>query len=114
VDERTKKAFEFAQQLTVQLITLASGTIAIEVTLLKDVAMGHDGWARTFALISWCAFAGSIICGMAMIATLAGNLASTDSPLITGSTTHSTTPLTIYRPNTGFSLVFSLSYFSSA
>jgi hypothetical protein len=74
LDERRKKAFDFAKDVTVQLITLATGIIAIEVTLLKDVLATVSHWARLALFTSWIAFLFSVALGVMTILALTGTL----------------------------------------
>jgi hypothetical protein len=89
LDERTAKAFDFAKDVTVQLITLATGIIGIEVTLLKDVieTVSHGG--RWFLFVSWIALLLSVIFGIMTILALTGTLQPKDESV----------PLTIWGRN---------------
>jgi hypothetical protein len=69
MEERTKFAFDFAQKFVVQLITLASGIVALEIGLLKD----HPGF-HLIAILSWIAFGLSILAGIAAHQCLIGQL----------------------------------------
>jgi hypothetical protein len=89
IDDRTKLAFEFAKEVTVQLITLSTGIIALEVTLLKEVFKTVCDSARLLASLSWIAFLVSILFGIATILNLTGTLQPR----------HDDRPATIYRPN---------------
>lgn len=67
-------SFEFAQDLTKQLITLATGIIALEITFSKDLINKVSDCARYCAIISWSAFLLSIVFGVMTLMALTGNL----------------------------------------
>src|SRR5690242_1048270 len=50
------KAFDFAQDVTKQLITLSTGVIALTITFLKDVATKAPSGALDFLHIAWVLF----------------------------------------------------------
>jgi hypothetical protein len=79
LDEQTKTAFEFARDITIQLITLATGVIALEVTLLKDIVENAPEAVRMWALASWIVFGLSIVFGVATVLALTGTLQPKDS-----------------------------------
>lgn len=66
----SEKAFDFASDLTKQLITLSVGVIALTVTFVKDV----KGTAHTLLVVSWAIYLVSILFGVATMMALAGNL----------------------------------------
>lgn len=74
IDERTKLAFDSAYKTVVQLVTLASATIAVEVSLLKDLAVRDVLLTQIFAVGSWVFFLFSIVCGVAAALELTGDL----------------------------------------
>ena len=55
MDESTKKAFDFASDVTKQLITVASAIVTISVTFSKDTPAA----ARSSAYHAWLAFLGA-------------------------------------------------------
>ena len=72
MNSQIEKAFDFAQEVTKQLITLATGIIAITITFLTDVAdlggnIGALKWAWIFYLIS-------VIFGILALLSMSGNL----------------------------------------
>lgn len=84
MDEQRKKAFDFAQDVAKQLITLATGVIAITLTFSKDFAT-HAGGGGVHQLVafSWYFFLVSILCGLWTLLALTGNLepsAPSDDP----------------------------------
>ena len=85
MDENVKKAFDFAQDTTKQLITLATGIIALSITFAKDF-LGHvSDAARGWALASWGAMLVSIFFGLWTLLALTGSLQPND-PSIPSST----------------------------
>jgi len=83
LDEKKKKSFELAGEVTKQLILLASGILTFTVTFAKDDF--HDGWSSTSAIFltgSWLLFAFSIWLGIMTMMSMAGNLERQQSPSI--------------------------------
>lgn len=72
--KQAPKSFEFAQDLTKQLITLATGIIALEITFSKDLIHKIPACARSYVLLSWLAFLLSIVFGLITLMALTGNL----------------------------------------
>jgi hypothetical protein len=58
VDARTEKAFEFAIEVTRQLLTLSAAILAITITLARDITTGD------FNLLAVATFLVSIVCGI--------------------------------------------------
>jgi hypothetical protein len=74
MDDSIKMAFEFARDTTKQLITLATGIIALEITFAKDFVKTLDPTIRIYALVSWLAFMLSVFFGMWTLMALTGTL----------------------------------------
>lgn len=74
MDEKIKTAFEFARDTTNQLITLATGIIAIEITFAHDFVKSVAPEARRYALFSWLAFLLSVFFGVWTLLALTGTL----------------------------------------
>ena len=72
--DRDEKAFEFAAETAKQLLTLATGILALSVAFLKDVASGGGDWARWFLVASWIMFALSAVSGVGVLMSLVANL----------------------------------------
>jgi hypothetical protein len=74
VDDAHQKAFDFAQETTKQLLTLATGIIALTITFLKDVAgtASHDD--RLYLQWGWIVYLVSIAFGVLTLMALTGNL----------------------------------------
>lgn len=84
MDERIKKAFDFASDTTKQLITLATGVIALTITFSKDFLGTVPADAKGFATWAWFAYLFSILCGVWTLLALTGTLESTAAPSIRG------------------------------
>ena len=74
MDEQRKKAFDFAQETSKQLITLATAIIGLTVTFGKDFAGGVEGCARFLAIGSWVLFLLSILFGLMTLMAMTGSL----------------------------------------
>jgi hypothetical protein len=80
MDEQRKKAFEFASDLTKQLITLATGILAITITFSKDIvrAVGTQAAVPRCAvfamMIAWVVYLFSIGFGIWTLMALTGEL----------------------------------------
>lgn len=72
--DELKKAFDFAADLTKQLITLATGLIALTITFSKDFVKTSPLNARPFAYWAWYCFLASIAMGILTLSALTGNL----------------------------------------
>jgi hypothetical protein len=68
------KAFEFAQEATKQLITLATAVIALTVTFLTDVVDDASTTAARVLQAAWVVYFLSIVAGVFALLSLAGNL----------------------------------------
>jgi hypothetical protein len=74
MDEREKKTFDLATELAKQLITLATGTIALTITFSKDFLHETSTHAKPWALVAWSALLISVVFGIWTIMALTGNL----------------------------------------
>jgi hypothetical protein len=74
LDKRVEKAFDFAQEATKQLITLATGVIALTITFLTDVIERAPEGAVSFLHTAWVLYLVSIVFGILTLLTLTGNL----------------------------------------
>jgi len=68
------KAFDFAQDTTKQLLTLATGTVALTITFLKDLAKGAPDWAVWTLSAAWFVFLVSVVFGVATLMALTGSV----------------------------------------
>jgi hypothetical protein len=63
VDARTEKAFEFAIEVTRQLLTLSAAILAITITLARDITTGDFN----LLAVAWATFLVSIVCGISAL-----------------------------------------------
>ncbi|WP_371400853.1 hypothetical protein OHA10_23095 [Kribbella sp. NBC_00662] len=82
--EWRRKAFDFAQDVTKQLITLATGIVALSITFVKDFANGAPKGARILLATSWFFYLLSTIAGILTLMALTGTLRTSDQPDIMG------------------------------
>ena len=74
MDHQSQKAFDFAQGSVKQFITLATGMIALSITVAQDFVSTVPTTARLMALWSWSAFLLSVLCGLWALLALTGTL----------------------------------------
>ncbi len=79
-----EKAFDFAQDVTKQLITLATGIIALTVTFIHDLAASASTTAVHFVEAAWLVYLLSIAFGIVTLLQLTGNLERGRPPSIYG------------------------------
>ena len=90
MDEQTKAAFASASDTSKQLITLATGLLALEITFAKELLDGNlDSTAKFLAGLSWALLLLSVIVGVWTLLALTGSLSSGTTP----------TPRTIFGSN---------------
>jgi hypothetical protein len=70
MDESSKKAFDFAADLTKQLITVASAIVTLTVIFSKDTPAAARGWAYA----AWFCFLLSILLGLGTLMCMTGEL----------------------------------------
>jgi hypothetical protein len=73
MDERSRKAFDFASDLAKQLITLATGILALTITFAKDILLLEEG-SRWLVLVAWSFYLLSVVAGVWALAGLTGEL----------------------------------------
>jgi len=78
MDERIKKAFDFSADLTKQLITLATGIIALTVTFKKDFFDNPAAASHLLAYCTWYSLLASVGMGILTLSALTGNLDAKD------------------------------------
>jgi len=78
--ERTKLAFEYAKETTQQLMTLATGFIALTVTFSKDFISDAPDNVKWKAAIVWVLLLISVLFGQICLMGLTGVLGSNKSP----------------------------------
>jgi hypothetical protein len=74
MDEQIKATFDYAQESTKQLITLATGIIALMITFLTDFVKSVPPEAKPFALGSWLLYLISVFFGILTLNGLTGIL----------------------------------------
>ena len=77
-----KKAFDFAQSVTQQILTLATGTTALTLTFFDQFAENPTTLAKIILIGSWAIMAISILAGVGTLMSLTGTLASSSDPTI--------------------------------
>lgn len=70
MDEPSKKAFDFASDVTKQLITVASAIVTVTVTFSKDTPAAARNWAYG----AWLFFVVSILLGFGALMCMTGEL----------------------------------------
>ena len=75
--DRHEKAFDFAQELCKQLITLSTGLIGLTITFWKEVIGAQEVHSPWLAYSSWYTLLGSVFCGIWMLMALTGVLEPT-------------------------------------
>jgi hypothetical protein len=83
-DPIAEKAFDFAQDATKQMITLATGIIALTVTFIHDLAAHASATAILIVEAGWIVYVVSIFFGLMTLLQFAGNLETTERPSIYG------------------------------
>ena len=82
MDEQRKQAFEFARDSTKQLITLATGIIALTVTFSKDVFGKPSPFEQLLLVGSWIFFLLSVVMGVCTLLALTGSLEPKEEPIV--------------------------------
>jgi hypothetical protein len=68
------KAFDFAQETTKQILTLAAGIITVTVTFIGSDLKAYPSSTRTWLELSWLFFLISILFGVFTLMSLSGTL----------------------------------------
>jgi hypothetical protein len=74
MDDAAKKAFDFAQTVTTQILTLATAIVGLTVTFLDGKLKAYSSCTRLLLELGWLAFIVSIVAGVFTLMSLAGNL----------------------------------------
>src|SRR5687768_11657747 len=61
MEERRKKAFDFAADATKQLVTLAIGVVTLTITFAKDVVKVASGPQKVLLTLAWIVYLLSIV-----------------------------------------------------
>ena len=72
--ENEKKAFDFAADVTKQLITLSTAIITITITFSKDIINFADNSAKNYLLWAWILFIATVFFGIWTLMALTGTL----------------------------------------
>src|SRR5947209_20194535 len=80
MEERIKKAFDFASDSTKQLITLSTGIVTLTITFGKDVFQNVPFYAKVLLVIAWVIYLLSIIFGILTLLSLTGTLEPVPDP----------------------------------
>jgi hypothetical protein len=83
-DEQRNKSFDFASEVTKQLITLATGVVTLTISFSGDVLSLAAGNGRGILTWGWIAFLVSILAGIATLMALTGQLGKATSPSVYG------------------------------
>jgi hypothetical protein len=73
-DDRVQKSFDFLQDVTKQVITLATAIFTFSVAFLKDFAQTAGADARFLLTIAWIAFIASTVLGIVVLLSMTGML----------------------------------------
>jgi len=79
MNPRVEKAFDFAQETTKQLITLATAVIALTITFLTDVAKDASAGTALWLQAAWVFYLVSIAFGIFTLMALTGTLGDLDA-----------------------------------
>jgi len=74
MDDRIKKAFDFASDSTKQLITLSTAIVTLTITFAHNILGDVNGNGKTLLSIAWIIYLISIICGVWTLLALTGTL----------------------------------------
>jgi hypothetical protein len=74
MEENEKKAFDFAADLTKQLMTFATAILAFTATFGKEAAPNAPWYQKWCVIGSWVFYIFSIACGVLTLMALTGNL----------------------------------------
>jgi hypothetical protein len=74
IDERTKKAFDFAADLVKQIMTLSTAVVTVTATAAQFVFTNTPAGAIYWMIWSWFIFLASIILGILGLMSLTGSL----------------------------------------
>lgn len=72
--EQHKKAFDFAADVTKQLITLSTAIITITITFSKDIISFSDTSAKDYLLWAWMLYIATVVFGILTLMALTGSL----------------------------------------
>jgi len=74
MDEQTRAAFNSASDTSKQLIALATGLLALEITFAKELIVRLDATSKCLVGISWVLLLSSVMAGIWMLLAITGSL----------------------------------------
>jgi len=80
IPKRTELAFDYARDSTKQLMTLATGVIALTITFARDFVGGAPQRLRWYVIGSWILLLISVAFGQLCLMALTGVLGSREVP----------------------------------
>ena len=80
MDEQTKAAFTSASDTSKQLITLATGLLALEITFAKEIVVKLDTNSKCYVGVSWVLLLLSVMAGVWTLLALTGSLSQASAP----------------------------------
>lgn len=115
-DEANKKAFDFASDVCKQLITLATGILAITITFSKDLVGPASRIAQSFLAFAWVVYLASILSGIATLLILSGLLGRSKAPSIYSPKARwaAGTQIVLFVIAVGFTILFGIFAFGPA
>lgn len=101
MDETQKKAFDFASDLTKQLITLSTAILTLMVAFTKDILINFhlSSLQRGILVLSWVLYLISICFGLLTYMAITGNLDPQDTIDSKGIVSKVSPTLTLNTPN---------------
>jgi hypothetical protein len=76
MDESLKKAFDFAADVTKQLITLSTGIVGATITFFNFLSTDVPDSTRRRLFYAWCAYFMAIVFGIWTLLALTGSLST--------------------------------------
>jgi hypothetical protein len=77
-----EKAYDFAQELVKQIITLSSAIITVSIAFLKDLVSNAPDGARTMVAVSWIFFILAVLFGVLTLGALTGSLSNNKASIM--------------------------------
>jgi hypothetical protein len=86
MDANISKAFDVAQDISKQLLTLAAGIVVLTITFFSDFGKHAPSVAKDLLFVAWVIYTISLMCGIGTLQTLAGNLQQNNLDIYKGNT----------------------------
>jgi hypothetical protein len=86
MDDNISKAFDTAQDVSKQLLTLAAGIVVLTITFFSDFGKHAPSSAKDLFFVAWLLYTISLIGGIGTLQTLAGNLQHAHLDIYKGNT----------------------------